>query len=58
MNKGFAEARKEAREAVDKLRTEMHAGFAEAKEEREKGFAAAENRRFDAVETRVGRLEM
>ncbi len=107
MNKGFAEARrearegrKEAREAVDKLRTEMNAGFAaaqealekglaEAKDEREKGFAAAEkarekgfaeakearekgfaaakeerreikdemNRRFDAVETRIARLE-
>ena len=78
MNKGFAEARKEAREAVDKLRTDMNAGFAEAKEEREKGFAAAEkamekgfadakeerreikdemNRHFDAVETRIARME-
>ena len=52
MNKGFAEARrearegrKEAREAVDKLRAEMNAGFAEAKKEREKGFAAAERAR-------------
>ncbi len=52
MNKGFAEARrearegrKEAREAVDKLRAEMNAGFAKAKEEREKGFAAAKKAR-------------
>ena len=63
MNKGFAEARrearegrKEAREAVDKLRAEMNAGFAEAKKEREKGFAAAEKARekgfADAKETR------
>ena len=52
MNKGFAEARREAREgrkearaAVDKLRTEMNAGFAAEKEAREKGFAAAEKAR-------------
>lgn len=67
VNKGLAETRKEAKEDVEKLRVEMMAGFAEAKEEREKGFTEAKdgrwqirddmNRRFDAVESRLARLE-
>ena len=100
MNKGFAEARREAREGRKEAREALEKGLAQAKEEREKGFAAAEkarekgfadakearekgfaeakearekgfaaakeerreikdemNRRFDAVETRIARLE-
>ena len=74
MEKGFAEAEK-AREkgfaTAEKAREKGFAtaekGLAEAKEAREKGFAEAKeerreikddmNRRFDAVETRIARLE-
>ena len=72
--KGFAEAEKarekgfaEAEKAREKGFATAEKGLAEAKEAREKGFAEAKeerreikddmNRRFDAVETRIARLE-
>ena len=67
IEKGFAEAKEEREKGFAEARREREKGFATAEKAREKGFAEAKdgrrqirdemNRRFDAVESRLARLE-
>ena len=65
--RGFAKAEEEREKGFAKAEEEREKGFAKAEREREKGFGEAKeerreiksemNRRFDAVEKRIARLE-